>query len=249
MVVSRVEAVRRLETVAPLSGAVLNDVRLSCSDLEAPDDDVLSVGLSGLWRLLLHWVVQCSMMPDSRTLIRRRRTMMFYRWGLGPAVCCAQLDDFDWVVPDYVPDILLSGRDIEVGVTDLTQDIHVLPDMFPVVSAVAATVLMPLPAGAEAEPQFKIRRETAPALSPLAEEMTLRVATVGLSDDGSDHPAEFLDSEPDCCFMDVGVLVPERSPVVSARGGAVPTSLPTITEVFSSAVLAGGGGSLLRQPP
>ena len=28
----------------------------------------------------------------------------------------------------------------------------------------------------------------------------------------------------------------------SARDAAVPTSLPTITEVFSSAVLAGGGG-------
>ena len=39
-----------------------------------------------------------------------------------PAMCCAQL------VPDYDPDRLLSGRDIEVGVTDLTQDIQVRPD-------------------------------------------------------------------------------------------------------------------------
>ena len=44
MVVSRVGAVWPLETVAPLGGAVLNDVRLSCSDSEASDDDVLSVG-------------------------------------------------------------------------------------------------------------------------------------------------------------------------------------------------------------
>ena len=44
VVVSRVGAVRPLETVAPLSGAVLNYVRLSCSDSEASDDDVLSVG-------------------------------------------------------------------------------------------------------------------------------------------------------------------------------------------------------------
>ena len=29
-----------------------------------------------------------------------------------PVVCCARLDDFDWVVPDCVPDIFLSGRDI-----------------------------------------------------------------------------------------------------------------------------------------
>ena len=113
------------------------------------------------------------------------------------AVCCARLDGFDWVVPDYVPDILLSGRDIEVGVTDLTQDIHFLPDVFPVVSAGAATVLMPLPARAEAVPQFKIRLETAPAVSPLAED---------------------INSESDCCFMDVGVFVPERSPVFFCEG-------------------------------
>ena len=70
--------------------------------------------------------------------------------------------------------------------------------------------------------------------------MTLRVSTVGLSDDGSDCPVEFLNSESDCCFMNDGVLVPERSPVVYAMSAAVPTSLPTISEVFSSAVLAGG---------
>ena len=84
-------------------------------------------------------------------------------------------------------------------------------------------------------------------MSPLAEEITLRFAMVGLCDDGSDRPAELLDSEPVCYFMDVGVLVPGRSLVVSARGAAVPTSLPTITEAFSPAVLA--GGSLLRHPP
>ena len=166
-------------------------------------------------------------------------------------MCCARLDDFNWVVPDYVPDILLSGRDIEVGMMDLTQDIHDLPDIFPVLSAGAATVPMPLPVVAELVqlvPQFVIGTPAASAVVTLAEEMTLRVAMVGLFDDGSDRPTELLDSGPDCCCMDVGVLIPERSPVVSARGAAVPTSLPTITEVFSSAVLAGGGGSLLRQP-
>ena len=91
---------------------------------------------------------------------------------------------------------------------------------------------MPLPVVVETVPQVEIRRETAPAVVPLPEEMTLHVATVGLSDDGSDCPAELINSESDCSFMDDGVLVPERSPVVSARGAAVPTSLPTIAEVF-----------------
>ena len=254
MVVSRVGAVRPLETVAPLRGTVLNDVRLSCFDSEASDDDELSVGavrpletvapLSGAVLNDARQPCSDSEASDDDVLLVGALVPMNR-----PAVCCARLDDFNWVVPDYVPDTLLSGWDIEVGVTDLTQDIHVLPDVFPVVSAGAATVPMPLQAVAESVPQVVIGREAASPVVTFAEEMTLRVAMVGLIDDGSDRPAELLDSEPDCCFMDV-VLVPERSPVVSARGAVVPTSLPTslptITEVFSSAVLA--GGSLLRPP-
>ena len=155
-------AVRHLETVAPLSGAVLSDVRQPCSDSEASDDDVLSVG---------------ALVPMNRA-----------------AVCCA--DDFNWVVPDCVPDILSSGRDIEVRLTDLTHDIQVWLDVFPVVSAGASAVSMPLRAVAEPVPQVVIRKEAAPVVVPLAEDMTLRVAMVGLIEDGSDLPAELLDSEP-----------------------------------------------------
>ena len=218
-----------------------------------------------------------------------------------PAVCCAQLDDFGWVVPDCVPDILLSertlnltqdihvlpdvfpvvsagvaavlrplpaaaefvpqaifkkeaieemslcvmsGRDIEVGSTELTRNIHVLSDVFPVVSAGEAAVPWPLPAVYESVPHVVLWKEAAPVVVPLAEEMTLRVAMVGLIEDGSDLPIALLDPEhvlSDCCIVDVSVLVPERSPVVSARGSAVPTSSLTSSEVFSSAVLAGGG--------
>ena len=58
----------------------------------------------------------------------------------------------------------------------------------------------------------------------------------------------------DCCIVDISivdisVLVPERSPVVSARGSFVLTSLPTISEVFSSAVLVGGGGVVAEAAP
>ena len=98
--VSGVGAVRPLETVASLRGALPIDARQWCSDSEESDDDVLPVG---------------ALIPVNR-----------------PA-CCAQLDDFGWEVPDCVPDMLLSGRDRDVELTDLTQD--VLPDMFPVVSA------------------------------------------------------------------------------------------------------------------
>ena len=152
-------AVRTRGIVAPLSGAVLSDVRLSCSDSGASDDDVLSVGavrpletVAPLGGEVLHdarMPYSDSEASDDDVLSVGARVPMSRT-----AVCCARLYDSDWVVSDYVPDILLSGRDIEVGVTDLTQDIHVLPDVFPVVSAGASIVLMPLPAGAEVVSQF-----------------------------------------------------------------------------------------------
>ena len=32
-----------------------------------------------------------------------------------PGACCARLDDFDWVIPPYVPDRVLAGRDGAIG--------------------------------------------------------------------------------------------------------------------------------------
>ena len=139
---------------------------------------------------------------------------------------------------------VMSGRGIEVGLTELTQDIHVLPDVFSVVSAGEAAVPRPLPVVDKLVPQAVLRNEATPVVVPLAEEMFLRVAMVGLIEDGSSLPIALLDPEPvlsDCCVVDVSVLGPERSPVVSARGSAMRTSLPTISDVFSPAVLAGGG--------
>ena len=52
--------------------------------------------------------------------------------------------------------------------------------------------------------------------------------------DGCGRPAGWLDSESDCCVMHEIVLDPDMSPIVS-----VPTYLPTMSEVFSLAVLAG----------
>ena len=57
----------------------------------------------------------------------------------GPEMRCARLDDFDWVVPHYEPNMLLFGRDMEVGITDIDRDIRVLPDVFPVLPVVVET--------------------------------------------------------------------------------------------------------------
>ena len=55
-----------------------------------------------------------------------------------PVMCCARLDDFDWVVPPYEPDLVLPGRNVDVGVTDVGRD--VLPDVFPVVVRETAVI-------------------------------------------------------------------------------------------------------------
>ena len=246
---SCVGAVRPRMTVVPRCSAVPHDVRLMCSDSEESEDDILP-------------------MRDVNPIS-------------GHAVCCAQLDDFDWELPDYVPDSSLSGRDIEVELMDLNQDIHVLPDVFPVTPVGAAAVPRslqaitefvpqaiiekeadrlvvphindlhlpvmsgrdievgltemavpwPLPAVEESVHNVVLEKEAAPVVVLFADEMTVRVTLIDLIRDGSDLPITLLDPEH------------ERSPVISARGSAGPTSLPTISEVFSSAVLIGGGGS------
>ena len=155
----------------------LSGIWRPCSDSEVSDDDVLSVGAvrpletaAPLGGAGLIDDRQPYFDSDDDVLSVGARVPMNR-----PAMCCARLDDFDWVVPDYDPGILLSGRDIGVGVTDLTQDIQVLPDVFPVMFDETAAVPMPLPVVVEPGPQDDIRRETAPAVAPLAEEMTLRV--------------------------------------------------------------------------
>ena len=70
-----------------------------------------------------------------------------------PGMCCALLDDFDWVVPPYEPDLVLAGRNVDIGVMDVGRDVRVLPDVFPVV--VEETDVMPvsLPVVVERRPQ------------------------------------------------------------------------------------------------
>ena len=87
-----------------------------------------------------------------------------------PGICCAWLDDFDWVFPPYDRDTLAV--------------VHFV--------------------------------------------------------DGCGRPVGWLDS--DCCVVDEIVLAPEMSPFVSVRSADVPTFLPAMSEVFSLAVFAGGGG-------
>ena len=67
---------------------------------------------------------------------------------------------------------MCSGHVVPDMLSDLTQD--VLPDVFPVVSAGEAAVPWPLPAVDESVPQAIFKKEAAPMVVPLIEEMSLR---------------------------------------------------------------------------
>ena len=58
----------------------------------------------------------------------------------------------------------------------------------------------------------------------------------------SGHPVGWLDTESDCWMVYEMMLDTEMSPIVSVRSAAVPAFLVTKSDVFSLAVLAGGGG-------
>ena len=103
------------------------------------------------------------MISDSYVLIRRCLTTDRRRGGGGgaqaptdgTAVCCAWLDDFDWVVPDRVPDSL-----------DLRHVEEVLPDVFPVVSAGVAAMPVSLPTVAEKVSSAVFADEATPVVAP-----------------------------------------------------------------------------------
>ena len=117
-------------------------IRLSCSDSDEPDDDALSVGavwplmtaaplggarmmesdddvLSvGAVRPLANAAPLggAGMMDDYQQRADAKDDVFSMgAWGPmnRPEMCCAQLDDFYWVVPHYDPDTLLSGRDMK----------------------------------------------------------------------------------------------------------------------------------------
>ena len=98
----------------------------------------------------------------------------------------------------------------------------------------SATGLLSLPVVVNTETQVDARWETTSAVVPFG--------------DGCGRPAGWLDSESDCCVMEEIVLDPEMSPIVSVRSVAVPAFLPTKSEVFSLAVLAGGGVVAVAAP-
>ena len=59
----------------------------------------------------------------------------------------------------------------------------------------------------------------------------------------------WLDTTSDCWVVDEIMLDTEMSPIVSVHSAVGPAFLATKSEVFSLAVLAGGGGRCCGSPP
>ena len=154
VVASRVEAVRPLEFIDQWNRVVENNSRLPCSDSDNSDDDVLLVGavrpltstapLGGT-----ETIDDCRLQADSLDDVLSEGA-----WASENRheTCCARLDDFNWVVPPYDPDIIVPGRELDVEIPDVDRDICVLPDEFPVVHISAAEMLS-LPVVVQTRPQ------------------------------------------------------------------------------------------------
>ena len=86
---------------------------------------------------------------------------------------------------DDDPDVLLTGRDMEVDDVDIGRDIRVLMDVCPMMFDESATVWLSLPVVIDTETQVDVRWASTSAVVPLV--------------DGSGCPVGWLDSESDLC--------------------------------------------------
>ena len=148
-------AVRPLEFIDQWNRVVGNSSRLPCSDSDDSDDDVLLVG--AVWPLTTaaplggtEMIDDCRLQADSLDDVLSEGV-----WASENRheTCCARLDDFNWVVPPYDPDMILPRRELDVEIPDIYRDICVLPDEFPVVVDKTAVELLSLPVVVHTRPQ------------------------------------------------------------------------------------------------
>ena len=155
VVTSRVEAVRPLGSGSRRSKVVRNSFHFPFSDSDESDNDVLSVGAvrplpsaGPLGGAGMVDVRQRHADVEDDVFFRRTRGPMD-----GPGTCCARLDDFDWVVPPYVPDLVLAGWDGAVGATDVGREVREVPVALPSLAEGTARRPVSWPVVVKTEPQ------------------------------------------------------------------------------------------------
>ena len=199
-------------------------------------------------------MVQLELISDHYVLNQNYLTMIVRRGGGGgarapadeTAVSCARVDDFDWAMPERVPDMLVS-----VCATKECLSVNeVLPDVLPDVSTGMTAVPVSMAIVDEmVSSAVLVEGATLVVVSLADEEIFSVVGMVGLIEAGRELPADLLVSEcvlQDCPVVDVGMVIPEQSPIMYVREAAVPMPFPAVDEVFFPAVFA--GLLLLMQP-
>ena len=172
-------------------------------------------------------MVQWEFISDHYVLNRNYLTMIFRRGGGGaraPAdktvVSCACVDDFDWAMHERVPDMLVSFCATKECLSVLRHINEILPDVLLDVYTGATAVSMSLPIVDEMVSSAVLVEGDTPVVVSLADEEIFSVGMVGLIEAESELPADLLVSEcvsQDCRVVDVGMVIPEQSPVMSGR--------------------------------
>ena len=145
-------------------------------------------------------------------------------------ICCARLDDFDWVGPPYEPDMVLPEREMDVGIPDVGRDICVLPDEFPVV--VVWTAVEPLSSPVERNGEVDIVDtrwdiQNLPDVSPI---MFDKAATgpMTLPVDVESQVGEDPDVVWTGRLMDMGDPDVDVGPMMIGESATGPLSLPVV---------------------
>ena len=161
------------------------------------------------------------------------------------------------------PDVIFSGRELNVKISDVSREICVVPDEFPAVVAMVAVELLVLPvvvmkksqAGCEPALTLPVDEEKNSQVGDAPHMLSGRVRDMGDPDversnqvllevvpfvDGDGCTTGWLETEFDDSVMEKFVLVPEMSPIFSMKSEVVPTFLPALYEVCSLAVFSWG---------
>ena len=215
--------VRSLETVDQRASMVSHGFRLPCSDSDETDDDVLSVGPA-------RPLVTAALLGGSGN-----SWTADYPYGM----CCAQLDDFNWVIPagDLVrglpePDLEVDSSDTKPNVYDVYHD---MPDEFPVEMEATAVESLCSPVVVQTRPQG--------GCDPV---VPLRMCQghdfiKKISPEVVVSGRESIISVPDVC--DEICVMPDQLPVVP-KSAAVPLAASVVAQTRPR----GGGGSNLLLP-
>ena len=170
------------------------------------------------------------------------------------------------------PDILISGRESTVMISDVGRDICVEPDQLLVVvskevigplafaavdltrSQVGGALVVAWPADDDMISEVEVDQDrlSGQIMKPVDpdEESGDQMSLNAVPDvNGDACHTEWRETVIEDAEMEKFVLVPEVCPVVSMTSAAEPTFRPALSEVYSPVVLAGGGGGCCGIPP